>query len=385
MGQRNEHLRTCLKSRVRGLLNAAFLRPSGGRPGYDGRSMVVGWLALVGWIAWSDPSHAGASGTEGAASFPSSSETAWIRTPLLAGEDLAQIAARYGVDEDDLRAWNSSADALSRGDVVKVRVRADSPALQPIYARVEDEDTWDTFARRHGVSAEAARATNPKYAKKKRPPKGARLVLWVQTGVQRLPAAAPVIAIPTFDVPRGGVAVGKPHRGHLENGVRLPDSELYTIRFDRLCYGTSLAVHDIQHAIATFRHETSFGGQLFIGAMSRKSGRRLRPHRSHRTGRDVDVRMPALAFAEGRAKLERDEIDWSATWALVDAFARTEHVQSIFLERKLWDRLERGALRTGATDEQIERVFAVIKHSKGHTSHVHVRFQCSADAPACDD
>src|SRR5690606_440043 len=125
----------------------------------------------------------------------------------------------------------------------------------------------------------------------KRPPHGARLVLWVPTGVKRLPAAAPEITLPTFDVPDGGVAVGKPHRGRLENGVRLPDSELYTIRFDRLCYGTSLAVRDIQAAIATFRQETGFEGEVFIGAMSRKSGRKLSPHRSHRTGRDVDVRM----------------------------------------------------------------------------------------------
>lgn len=341
---------------------------------------------LAGWLAGSGSARAeGVDNDAAAGGFPSAVDTVWIRTPLLSGETVAQIAARYGVSEDDVKRWNGGAKSLSRGDVVKLRVRADAPALQPIYARVQEDETWAEIAARHGVTVDEVRAANPKYRKRKRPPHGARLVLWVPTGVKRLPAAAPEITLPTFDVPDGGVAVGKPHRGRLENGVRLPDSELYTIRFDRLCYGTSLAVRDIQAAIATFRQETGFAGEVFIGAMSRKSGRKLSPHRSHRTGRDVDVRMPALEFAEGKAKLDRDEIDWSATWAMVDAFVRTEHVKSIFLERKLWERLKRGALRTGATDEQIERVFSVIKHSKGHTSHVHVRFECGAAATECVD
>jgi murein endopeptidase len=346
---------------------------------------MFGWLAIVAWLGWSDVSHATAVSSESAASFPSAIDTVWIRTPLLADESLAEVAARHDVSEADLRRWNAHAGKLERGVVVKVRVRADAPALQPIYASVNEDETWDDFAARHGVTADEARASSPGHAKRKRPPARARLVLWVPTRVRRLPAAAPVVPIPAFDVPEGGVAVGKPHRGRLENGVRLPDSELYTIRFDRLCYGTSLAVRDIQTAIATFRHETGFDGEIFIGAMSRKSGRTLRPHRSHRTGRDVDVRMPALPFAEGRAELARDEIDWSATWALIDAFVRTGDVHSIFLERKLWERLKRGALRTGATDEQIARAFEVIKHSKGHTSHVHVRFQCGAEATECED
>lgn len=358
------------------------------------------WLALMGWLCASDPSGASASAstdasavssadassgvTDARASFASTLETAWIRTPLLAGEGLADIAARHGVTESELRQWNPQAKSPKKGDVVRVRVAANTPVLQPIYVRVNEDETWEEIAARTGVTPEQARTANPKYAKRKRPPHGARLTLWVPTGVRRLPTAAPAEPMPVFDVPEGGVAIGKPHRGRLENGVRLPDSDLYTIRFDRLCYGTTLAVRDLQHAIATFRHETGFDREIFIGAMSRKSGRKLSPHRSHRTGRDVDVRMPALAFAEGTAKLDRDEIDWSATWALIDAFVRTEDVQSIFLERKLWQRLRRGALRTGATDEQIDRAFALIKHSKGHTSHIHVRFVCSDAASECE-
>jgi murein endopeptidase len=117
--------------------------------------------------------------------------------------------------------------------------------------------------------------------------------------------------------------------------------------------------------------------------MSRKGGRKLRPHRSHRTGRDVDIRMPALPHAEG-SELARDEIDWAATWAMIDAFVRTEHVQQIYLERKLWERLRRAAMRTGASDGSITRAFDVISHEKGHTSHVHVRFVCGSDAPDCE-
>jgi hypothetical protein len=121
----------------------------------------------------------------------------------------------------------------------------------------EKGDTWDSVAARYGVTREALLAANPKMARRERPARDARLTVWIPSGVQRLPDAAPAIALPDFDVPQGGVAVGSPHRGRLEKGVQLPDRDLYTKRIDRLCYGTSLAVETSRRSSARSRRSAT--------------------------------------------------------------------------------------------------------------------------------
>ena len=344
------------------------------------------WVVAIG-LSWSDPSDVPepTAAPPPNASFPSAQTEVKIRHTRQSGESLSAIALRYDVTEAQLREWNPTIAAKARkGEVVDLVVDGDQPARLPIYVRVGDKTGWEDIAREYETTVEALKADNPQFAKRNKPPKGSRLTVWLQSGVQRLPLAAPPQPLPTYTAKPGGVAVGPPHRGRLEGGVKLPDNEqLYTIRFEKLCYGTTLAVASIQSAIAGFRRETGYERDLFIGALSRKKGRKLRPHRSHRTGRDADIRLPALPYAEGY-KLERDEIDWPAAWALIDAFARTGEVQMIFLERKLWSRLRRAAMRTGATDDDLDRAFDLIHHSKGHTAHIHVRFQCSDDATECE-
>jgi hypothetical protein len=199
------------------------------------------------------------------------------------------------------------------------------------------------------------------------------LQLWLPSGVERYPLPPLSRALPEIDVRGGGESVGRPNRGRLRNGVALPASEHYTIRKPYQSYGTSLTVRDVQRAIAGFRIETGFDDPLSIGAMSRRTGRRLRPHKSHQSGRDVDVRLPAMPFVEGKT-LESHEVDWHATYALVEAFVRTGDVRAIYLERKFWRRLRRAAERLGADDERIAFVLGHLEHEKGHTGHIHVRF-----------
>ena len=142
----------------------------------------------------------------------------------------------------------------------------------------------------------------------------------------------------------------------------------------------------IQRALASFRHETAFPGPIYIGAMSRKSGRRLNPHKSHQSGRDVDVRLPAMPYAKHTQKLQEWEVDWHATWALIRAFAETGDVQQIFLEMKFWRRLRRAAVEMGSADAEIDAIMGkYVRHSRGHVAHIHVRFVCSEAAERCRD
>ncbi len=312
--------------------------------------------------------------------------TPWIRHSLRTGESIADVARHYGVTLEELQAWNGIdlKKKLPRHVVLQLKPRQRTTPRQKTTHRVRKKETWDDIAARYDVTVEQLRVWNDAYIKRRTLPEGARLVMWLPSGLTFDPGPGdPRDAI--VDVRDDGVSAGRPNRGRLINGVPLPESELYTIRHARLAYGTSLAVDNIQKAIADFRLDSGYKGKIFIGALSRRTGRRLSPHRSHQSGRDADIRLPAMPWVDHEGPLDREEIDWHATWLLVRSFVDTGAVQVIFLERKLFARLRAVAMRLGASDEDIDRVMAKVHHSKGHTSHIHVRFQCSPQADRCRD
>jgi murein endopeptidase len=306
-----------------------------------------------------------------------------IRVRVADHDTLVQIAARYGVTAVDLRRWNGLDGSPAPGEWLVVEPKLFPPLRQMRRVDVAKDDTWDSIAQRYDLSAADLERWNRRLAKRKRPPTGATLVLWLPSGVKEYPLVDASRPLPEVSTPPGGESVGKPHRGRLRHGVPLPESEHYIVRIAYQSFGTSLAVRDIQRALAGFRMETGFESKITIGALSRKVGRRLRPHRSHQSGRDVDVRLPQLPFVEGY-KLESHEIDWYATFALIDAFVRTGDVAVIFLERKFFRRLRRVGRKLGASDERIEHVLSHVRHEKGHTGHIHVRFRCAPTSLECD-
>lgn len=332
------------------------------------------WMGLLLWMASSLSTPSDSPNAEG-----------WVRLRMPAHEDIEDLAHRYGVSVEEVEAWNELSKKPETGTLLRLLPRKTPPPRHRRTVKVRKGDSWSDVAERYQTTVDALRTWNPRYARRRRPPKGAALSLWLESGVRNYPLPALDDPLPTVDAPAGAVSWGRPNRGKLIDGVQLPPSDLYTIRFDRLAYGTSLSVHAVMQAIAAFRQETGFEGEINIGAMSRRTGRRLRPHRSHQSGRDIDIRLPALSLGEGEAKLSVHEVDWFATFALIDAFVRTGVVQVVFLERKFYRRLRRAGMRLGASDERIEAVMSEVRHSKGHTSHMHVRFICSPAAESCRD
>jgi murein endopeptidase len=222
-----------------------------------------------------------------------------------------------------------------------------------------------------------------------------------------LPVQSPVgpaAARPTFQVlpgqvrpgqvRPGGHAVGHPNRGRLRNGVPLPESEHYRIAKAEHAFGTSHTILQLQTAITDFRARSAYEGELVVGAISREGGGRLRPHKSHQNGRDADVRLPKLAGVPKNKEPGPDEIDWPAAWRLVEAFLATGEVEYIFLEYGRQRRLVQAAHAAGADAKWLDEVVqfprssranvGVVRHEKGHTSHIHVRFKCGPEHGACE-
>ncbi len=304
-----------------------------------------------------------------------------IRYTMQGGEVLAELAERYGTSEDALRRDNPG--EIARGRLLELDANVLPPPRQKLKATVREKESWADVAARFGVAETDLRRWNPKAARRKRLRKGNTLVLWMPSGAVHYPLPDDADGFPEVPKPEHGESVGRPSRGRLIEGARLPKGP-YTIRFDWQAFGSALTVWNVARVLRAFRSETGFDGELFVGAMSRRSGRRLPPHRSHQSGRDVDVRLPAMPHADGY-KLQSHEVDWHATWALVDAFVRTGHVQVIFLERKLRRRLQRAGLALGADDDRLARVMGKVRHSPGHTAHIHVRFECAAAEAECKD
>ncbi|MBV1860750.1 MAG: penicillin-insensitive murein endopeptidase [Nannocystaceae bacterium] len=304
-----------------------------------------------------------------------------IRYTMQGGEVLRHLADRYGTGEAALRRDNPG--KLERGRVLTLQATRLPPPWQRLRVTVGERDDWSTLADRYGLLATDLRAWNPRASARKRLRSGTTLVMWLPSGATLYPLPDDATGFPDVPKPERGESVGRPNRGRLVDGAALPAGP-YVIRFDWQKFGSALTVWNLARVLRAFRAETGFEGELFVGAISRRNGRRLPPHRSHQSGRDVDVRLPAMPHAEG-FKLDVDEVDWHATWALVDAFVRTGDVQVIFLERKLRRRLKRAGLALGANDERIAHVMGSVRHSPGHTAHVHVRFRCAASEARCRD
>jgi hypothetical protein len=104
--------------------------------------------------------------------------------------------------------------------------------------------------------------------------------------------------------------------------------------------------------------------------------------------------LPDHGIPEG-GLADADEIDWDATWALVDALTASEHVTYVFLERRLQPRLADAARAAGVSQERISQLIQsergredplpLVKHERGHDHHIHVRIDCAPDERRCRD
>jgi murein endopeptidase len=350
------------------------------------------------------------------------SKPKWIKHEVVPGERIDDIALRYDVRRESLIRWNKldpDKPKIYAGRELAVYTKHIPPPQQKLIYTVESGDTWAKIAGEYRVDADDLRIRwNPKVPRKFKI--GQEIVIWVDpmtdpqllhesvdqrttasagTSVDDSPrGAAPkykasATKLPLVAIKSGSVSVGKPNRGKLVNSIALPENKaLYTVRKPDEAFGSSHTLHNVQLAIANFRQATGYSGEIVIGAISKQGGGRLRPHSSHQSGRDVDIRLP-LKNAGGSAD-NMDDVDWDATWALLQAIVATGEVQYIFLSTSRQKRLYQAAKRAGASKDLIERMLqyprksgsndGIIRDESGHTAHFHVRFTCAANETRCE-
>ncbi len=183
------------------------------------------------------------------------------------------------------------------------------------------------------------------------------------------------------------ISTGEPFRGSLINGVQFP-SPLHGYRLtDENCsFTTPEVVGALLEAAEGFKAMYPDSCDVVLGDFSAKGGGRLKHHKSHQNGRDVDIGM----FVKDNVPLERlvpmntSRLDVGKTWCEIRSLLSTQCVEHIFLDRSIQVRLYRHALSEGADPEDLAKIFAnagagtkpgcIIQHVPGHLSHMHVRF-----------
>jgi murein endopeptidase len=320
----------------------------------------------------------------------------WILHEVLPGELLTQIADRYAVSKQSLVKWNKLDAEHPRyraGQKLRVYTQLGTHTRDKLHYEVRSGDSWAKIADHFKVPQRDLQHKWNHCGSKLRV--GQPLVVWVEHQVSEEEQQQREAELPIVTVPGVGQSVGSPDSGYLANGQQLPENPaLYTIRNPEHSFASSHTIEALQRGIADFRRDTGFARQLLIADMSVEEGGRFGPHRSHRSGRDVDIALPMKADPPRASKPDAPtRIDWTATWRLIKAFVATGEVRYIFLSRSRQMLLYSAAKADGASPTELRTILqyprhdrgAIVRHAHGHTGHMHVRFRCGPEETACQE
>lgn len=318
----------------------------------------------------------------------------WVLHRLVPGETLEQVASRYEVTEEALRTWNGvpAAGKLEPGARVKLEARRVPPPRQQVRYVVQPGDSWWSIAIAHAIDSKELRAANPDASD--RLTVGDELVLWIDPPVYHWvrtdrPAGDDALA----SLRRGAVGVGAPWRGRLVNGVRIPAGEGWRMQQPAASYGTTHAVASLVAALQAFALASGYERALLLGPMSLPHGGPLPGHRTHQSGRDIDIRLPLTAEHPAWFPIKPWRIDYEALWHLVAALADTGEIEAIFLDYELHKGLHKAASTLGVDEDARHRMIqwprgraddnGLVRHADGQTTQIHVRFRCGRHETEC--
>lgn len=190
-------------------------------------------------------------------------------------------------------------------------------------------------------------------------------------------------------------SVGEVDDGSLVNGVALPTHPGFVVRHRERTFLTVDAAEHLMRAFDALRDADEDAPRVQIGDASRQRGGRLDQHRSHQSGRDVDVDYFYRRCREtcGHHRIAPADLDADRQWRLIERWLRDGSVEYIFIDHALQEPLYEAARRAGATRNELSQWFqwpraadvryGIIRHVPSHADHMHVRFACAPHDTAC--
>lgn len=292
------------------------------------------------------------------------------------GETLSGIAVAHGTTLERLQELNPDLDAdrLREGQVLRVDDLGDRHRIDYVVRR---GDNLTQIAARHRVTLEELRRWNPRI-------RGDQL---------RFGSTVRIFS----EVPEStSESIGRPHHGRLANAEQLPPHPGYYLRDRRRAYGTLETVLWIQDGVEAVLDRFPESPQVRVHDISNREGGRMRDHRSHQSGRDVDISFYQERCPSGVCPMRRlrpEDLDAERQWALFQHWLENDLVEAIFIDHSLQRPLYEEARRRGATRAQLQRWFqyprnrhdrqGIIRHYPRHRDHAHVRFVCPDTDETC--
>lgn len=177
----------------------------------------------------------------------------------------------------------------------------------------------------------------------------------------------------------GSISIGFTDAGRLVNGVQFPTTGGNWIVVDpNDTWGTKETVDFIAAAINEVDERFPNTPAIRVNDISRKEGGHLRPHRSHESGRDVDIGFYYPTVDPVRVREREKHIDVARNWALVRALITNTDVQFILVDKRVQKVLRAHAESIGEDRDWLTSVFngpePLIRHARHHRDHFHVRF-----------
>lgn len=287
------------------------------------------------------------------------------------GDTLSEIAVASGVTVAELVEWNPglAPDRIRTGQRLVIRGSFE------VVHRVRRGETLSSIAARFGLEPRQLQDWNPGLRPRR---------LRVGDEVRILRSRPPSESV-------GGAACGR-----LVNGVVLPEHRGYEIRNPARSYGTEETVEQIGAAFDAVLAAFPGSPRTRVHDLSLPEGGPMDDHRSHQSGRDVDIIYYQRRCPGGLCPfrtVEPRELDVARTWTLLEHWLRTGAVELVFIDYALQEPLYEHARAHGATRGQLARWFqyprgprdpaGVIRHFPNHRNHLHVRFVCPEGDGEC--
>lgn len=178
----------------------------------------------------------------------------------------------------------------------------------------------------------------------------------------------------------GSLSIGFADSGRLVNGVQFPrEGGNWQVVSPEGSWATRETIDAIVAAIREVNERFPGTPPLRINHLSRKDGGWLRPHRSHQTGRDVDLAFYYPTAQPVRARNREKVIDVARCWALVRALVTRTDLQVILVDRRIQKVLLQHARKLGEDAGWLDALFnqgrdSLVQHARKHRDHFHVRF-----------
>ena len=303
---------------------------------------------------------------------------------VLPGETLSGIALRYGSTVKAIKARNRlRSDLIRTGQKLAVEATVAFRERREFVYTIEAGDTLSGIASRYDMAVdEIARLNRIKNPRRLRI--GDTIKLYRD---------GPDVVSETRGRPQGGTLV---------HGEQLPPGPGYYRRRPHHAFGTNETITQLLHVIAAVQKAHPKIHDLAIGDISAENGGHLAGHKSHQSGRDVDLGFyfegqPA-AGPKAFIRADRVPLDYEATWTLITSLAgrsaKTSRVEYMFIDYGVQQLLHDWAKKKKrATKGTLTWLFqyprgrramrGLIRHEPGHAAHIHVRFKCPKGDPKC--